>query len=294
MHRRSVAEREKRVNLHTRSCTYECVYPRTCVHMCIRVQVHHALDLRDDGTRWKGNVWILTHVVIIVMVVALGKAMNNLLLPFDGYPDVAIGSMVRERALICTPVSVILLMLTLQHGLHKGGGRGTRRIGRRKRLLFRVLTSFLILVLPLFALFASDELDRRATTFFGNATCQEVGIPLITPPMPALPALATRRFYLSLLLTLLFCQMILEIFGRGYAQNTRSHLVAASHKQNFPATPRQYQCNGDGCGCEASTSQKDNVGSGGRLGTTVNRANRGRSAPLPDVRETDGVAMHPI
>ena len=58
-------------------------------------------------------------------------------------------SQVTSRALISTPVSIILVVLAIQHGLHVGGGHGTRRIGRRRRLISRLVTAILIGLLPL-------------------------------------------------------------------------------------------------------------------------------------------------
>ena len=47
-------------------------------------QVRHALQFRTNS-RWRANLWLWSHIFIILSVAVLGKGVNNLLKPWTGY-----------------------------------------------------------------------------------------------------------------------------------------------------------------------------------------------------------------
>merc|ERR1740117_1256756 len=117
--------------------------------------VRHALHFQT-ASRWRANVWISSHVFLILAIGALGAGMGLLRQPWtSALPviDRSSADAFHTRMLVCGPLTLILLLLCVQHGVHIGGGRGTRRIGRRCRLLCRAFVSLLILCLPFFVLF---------------------------------------------------------------------------------------------------------------------------------------------
>ena len=102
------------------------------------VGARHALHFQDDSIwkgRWRANLWVVTHILLIACVEALGNSLTTLLLPWMGYPDGSRENLGEARALVAVPIALILIVLIVQHSLHVGGGSGTRRIGRRKRLI---------------------------------------------------------------------------------------------------------------------------------------------------------------
>jgi len=175
-----------------------------------------------------------------------------------GYPDADHANVVQTRALITIPLAVILWVLCVQHGLHVGGGRGTRRIGRRKRLLCRAVVALLIAVLPLLAL----DRDAGPAAACGDAPPPPPppspplspfappppppdttpGAPPSPPhapfsphspappdapsPAPAPPPfwyppwnpVASPELFLGLVVGLLVLQLVVELYGRGFLE----------------------------------------------------------------------------
>ncbi|KAL1527666.1 hypothetical protein AB1Y20_009052 [Prymnesium parvum] len=208
----------------------------------------HALQFQQEK-RWRGKLWIASHVLLITAVCAVGRAMNKLLLPWDGYPDDNLQAVLQTRYLICAPVSAILLMLTLQHTLHVGGGRGLRRIGRRIRLRCRVITAILIALLPLTAIWeenfrgvASECLDMPSSSLSTAPATPPVlpphpGAPPASPPHVTRAVTTSREFFLINLFIILLLQLIIELYGRGYSDGADSRLTLESMKTNSQEIP---------------------------------------------------------
>lgn len=116
--------------------------------------VRHALEHQVGGARWRAQLWIFTQVFLVLAVALVGTGLGSLLSQaHDGSSEgTQASSQILTRALITTPIAVILYALCLQHGVHVGGGHGTRRIGKRKRLACRVFCATAIGCLPLVSL----------------------------------------------------------------------------------------------------------------------------------------------
>ena len=202
-------------------------------------RVRHALHqvTSTGGLNWRGSFWIATHVLLIVAVCAEGVAVNRLLLPWDGWPEDGMYAALRARYLIVIPMSVILWVLALQQSMHKGAGHGHRRIGRKKRLLFRTTTGFALLLLPLL-LYGEPDVP------IDTPGCLVSPPPPSLPPSPASPARPTPTFrrleafsppppapnsfpnwalttkvssrftFISLLFSVLLLNLMLELYGR--------------------------------------------------------------------------------
>uniref|UniRef100_A0A7S3B291 Uncharacterized protein n=1 Tax=Haptolina ericina TaxID=156174 RepID=A0A7S3B291_9EUKA len=202
------------------------------------LEARHALQHQTEG-RWRATLWIATHVVLIIAVCAVGRSINKVLLPWDGYPDDTLYADLQTRYLIAGPISIILLMLTLQHALHVGGGSGLRRIGRRHRLACRVVTAVLILLLPLTSIgdpnYTGEERACQPSVMPPPMPPEAPIIPPGSPPLSSTPPnsppsadrrwLASRTFFFSMLLLILLAQLFLELYGRGYARNADDSLA---------------------------------------------------------------------
>ena len=140
------------------------------------VGARHALHFQDDSIwkgRWRANLWVVTHILLIACVEALGNSLTTLLLPWMGYPDGSRENLGEARALVAVPIALILIVLIVQHSLHVGGGSGTRRIGRRKRLISRFVVAVAIGLTPLLSL--------------GGPEGPDAGVKCSTPPPPIFP-----------------------------------------------------------------------------------------------------------
>ena len=78
------------------------------------VGARHALHFQDDSIwkgRWRANLWVVTHILLIACVEALGNSLTTLLLPWMGYPDGSRENLGEARALVAVPIALILIVL---------------------------------------------------------------------------------------------------------------------------------------------------------------------------------------
>lgn len=221
-------------------------------------QPKHPLHFQHGGGRWRANLWIGSHVFIIMSIGTVGTGVNAALAPWMGYPDADHANVLQTRALITIPLAVILWVLCIQHGLHVGGGKGTRRIGRHKRLLCRAVVALLIAMLPLLALDrdagpaaacaeeppspplplsppspGSPPLSPPATTPGLPPPSPHAPLAPEPPPPPLVPSpapspppfwyppwnpVASPQLFLGLVVGLLVLQLIVELYGRGFLE----------------------------------------------------------------------------
>lgn len=199
-------------------------------------KAQHALDGHHlPDRRWRGSVWLATHVVLVAAVCAEGVAINQLLLPWDGYPQSDVYSVLRARYQVVLPITTILWVLCLQQSTHKGTGHNSRAIGRKKRLAMRAATGGLILLLPLLTYLAhgmqpwtsqceASEASPPAAPPLANATAQ-------FPEWGYFPHSASRGVFFLLLFSLLLGQLAIEVYGRN--------VYISEDKFAEQATPRE-------------------------------------------------------
>ena len=97
--------------------------PARCRAPCVQIErrqrtgmvgARHALHFQDDSIwkgRWRANLWVVTHILLIACVEALGNSLTTLLLPWMGYPDGSRENLGEARALVAVPIALILIVL---------------------------------------------------------------------------------------------------------------------------------------------------------------------------------------
>ena len=186
-------------------------------------RARHALGGHATGeaNRWRGCVWIGTHVLLIVAICAEGVAVNRLLLPWDGYPAQDLHSILHARYLIAAPLAAILWILCIQQSMHTGTGHGLRAIGRGRRLILRAMTGFAILLLPLLA-FSGVNADGISLDHLPVEDGCSLSLPREAaegdepdfPEWAKFPHPSSRMVFLFLLALFLLVQLLVEVFGR--------------------------------------------------------------------------------
>jgi len=89
-----------------------------------------------------GRIWILIHIPLNMAIVLMGSALENFV--SEGFMDQ------QNQWLFCGSVTAVLMFLAVIHLLHRGGGRGLRRIRKKIRIIVRTLGAAVIAFFPLF------------------------------------------------------------------------------------------------------------------------------------------------
>ncbi len=215
-------------------------------------RVRHALHfLYETNHRWRANIWIASHNFLMIAISAAAAGVELMRQPWTSsrpHPDRDAADTFHTRMLVCVPVSLILLLLCAIHAVHVGGGRGTRRIGRRKRLLCRGVCALLVFGLPFLvwldpaAFLYNLHPDPDDPTLYPSPPpppASAGGPPAMPPPAPP-PALARWRqvaesstLFLSLLTFLLLCELGLETYGRGYVDEAQNEHCGAGRANSI-------------------------------------------------------------